>query len=611
MIGVRWQWWVISGAALLLVAAPPTRDMLRMQVAGINPRADYYLWYPLWSSDKQLLQLASLHRLVLRGDAASPSAAAARRLKRIAERRPDDFAAAWGTVRFMPTTTSDPAAGWQAYADAVRRLATRFPGRQEALVLWMRTEIDPPLPQRPEWYRRDLDQLLGVSMAYGGRPVRQSTAASALRAVEAGMQRFPDNGFWLTELAGVYFRMGRDAEGLSALRAAARKPYLDFASAETRRVSVEAAREAGLPFPEALDARAGHPAWQITRTAQILRGVGERAREHGQDKEVVEYCIVGSDLGDLMRRTARSHLQATVGITFTANSSSGIVAELPEKEAAGREPVLGEKWMSGKHEHGWYKGPLYDLVAKQVGQTASQRVVNQLYAAYAMAEAFRADRESPRSKTELDRYQRDDKLSWYFMVAGAGLLALTASLILLFLAARVLWTALRRPQGGLGGGCQAVILALTLAAAVGIAVLLAARAGVLSPVPVLARTVCLLPLSLMAMLAVTAAVRTRALTAPERGMGRCLVGLLHQVAPNAVLVVVVAYLALAAPTVVMRHRITSQGLPYVTGDKEARFRDEIGWDEAKVRYPFPIGESSRSSALRKPTGRDFGEDPAR
>jgi hypothetical protein len=102
MLGVRWHWWLIAAAALLLVAAPPTRDMLKMQAAGLNPKADYYLWYPFWSTDKSLLGLHSIYRFDLGWKADSPMAGALRRCQRRAKANPGDLVAQWGASQFLP-----------------------------------------------------------------------------------------------------------------------------------------------------------------------------------------------------------------------------------------------------------------------------------------------------------------------------------------------------------------------------------------------------------------------------------------------------------------------------------------------------------------------------
>jgi hypothetical protein len=600
MLGIRWQWWVIVSSALLLVAAPPTRDMLKMQAAGINPKADYYLWYPLWSSDKDLLKMKSIYRFVLRSDATSPMAGAARRLQRRAERRPRDFLAGWGAVAFMPQQTSDPATddSRQAQAAAARRLAARFPDRQEVLLLWVRAEID-ALPSRRDWYRPDTELSPGEpgTVDHSTRLLSEAQAAPAVQAVETGMQRFPNNAYWLVSLAGIYFRMGNDTDALSALKAATRKPYIDIAHADTWKLSVRAAREAGLSFPEALEAHSPSALDPIIDTAQVLQVLVEGAPKHGQGREAAEYCIAGTEVGDLTRRTARSLGQAIVGVTFTSKSGSAVAAKLPESEAGGRELVPG-MGRSAEQGRAWYKGPSYDFLVEQAGQAGAYRVINHLYAARAMADAIGSYRGSRNSSAEVERYSRDGILSWYLMVAGVGLLALAASLLVVFLPVHLIWIALRRPQGGMGTGWQAVVLPFSFAVSGAIATLLAARAGVVALTPVLSRTVWVFPVALIVVLGVAARVQTRSLLSPERGTDRCGVGMLHQILPNALLVVVLVYLALAVPTAVIRHQMTSAALAYVTGDKSAHFREEMGWDEAKVRYPFPIGRSRRSSPIR-------------
>jgi hypothetical protein len=156
--------------------------------------------------------------------------------------------------------------------------------------------------------------------------------------------------------------------------------------------------------------------------------------------------------------------------------------------------------------------------------------------------------------------------------------------------------ALRRPQGGIGTAWQAVLLASSFALAGGIAALLATRAGLPALAPVLSRVVWLLPIVLVVVLGMAALLRTRRLLTPERGVGRGWAGMLHQLLPNALLVVVLAYLALALPTVVLRRQFTSEGLPYAFGDKRSRFREQIGWDESKVRYPFAVKASGGNQA---------------
>jgi hypothetical protein len=599
MRGVRWQWWVIIGSTLLLVAAPPTRDMLKMQAAGVNPKADYYLWYPLWSSDKDLLKLASVYRFVLRGGVTSPMAGAARRLHRKAERQPDDFIANWGAARFLPEGEPHLTVGWKPYAEAARRLAARFPDRQEAWLLRARVEID-ALPQWPEWYRPGLEQVFGDPGKRKGRLVTDAEAAPALQALAEGMERFPDNAFWQVGMAGVYFQVGRDSDGLKALEAAARKPRFDLAGAEGFKLSVQAARESGIPYPEAFDVPwgAGSAAHRIMRIGMTIQALAEKAAEQGQRKKAAEYCVAGTEVGDLSRRTSRSLTEAIVGILFVSRGAGEVAVPLPTKEAENREPLPGAKGMPIRQGQQWYKGRLYNAVREEAGQRALNELLNQLYAANSMGDVVGSYRR--RLRPESEAYLRKDVLSWHFMVAGAGLLALAASLLVLCVVVRLWWVVMRRPQGGLGAGWQAVVVVFSFAAAGAMAVWLAARAGLLSSGPVFARAAWLLPVSLMAMLAVTAAVRTRALTAPERGMGRCLVGLLHQVAANAVLVVVIAYLALAVPTAVIRHRMTAWALPYYLGGKTERFRQEMGWDETKVRYPFPVSPVSGRAEAGSP-----------
>jgi hypothetical protein len=141
-----------------------------------------------------------------------------------------------------------------------------------------------------------------------------------------------------------------------------------------------------------------------------------------------------------------------------------------------------------------------------------------------------------------------------------------------------------------------VLLASSFALAGGIAALLATRAGLPALAPVLSRVVWILPIVLVVVLGIAALLRTRRLLTPERAGGRCWAGMLHQFLPNALLVVVLAYLALAVPTAVLRRQFTSEGLPYAFGDKRSRFREQIGWDESKVRYPFAVKASGGNQA---------------
>ncbi len=581
MLGIRWQWWLIAGAALLLLAAPPTRDMLKMQTAGLNPKADYYLWYPLWSADKSLLGLHSIYRSDLESMGDSPMAGAARRCRLRAEAKPDDFVAQWGASHLL-LQAEQPS----AFAEAARALAARFPERQEALLSRASREID-ALPQWPEWYRPELTSILGNYGDRKERPMTEAEAAPALQALDAGMRRFPDNGYWYVAQAGVYFQMGRDEDALKALQTAARKPHLDLASTEGYRLSVQAARESGLPYPEAFDVRSGVASpMRVMRTAQIVRALAEAAADQRQQAKAADYCIAEAEAGDQARRASRSVVEAIVGNALVYQGARPVAEELPPKEARGRHPLPGGARMPQRKGHAWYKGPLYDAVREQAGEPSLHRVLNHLYAATAMTDTFRASRE--KREPESDAYQRRDALLWHLMVGGAGLVALAASLFLLLLLMHVIWLASRRPQGGLSTEWQGVLLAFSFALAGAIAAFLATRAGLPALAPMLARVVWILPIVLVVVFGVAALVRARRPLSPERGAARCWVGVLHQLLPNALLVVVLGYLALAVPTVVLRHQLTSQGLPYAFGDKRSRFREEIGWDETKVRYPFAV-----------------------
>jgi hypothetical protein len=205
-----------------------------------------------------------------------------------------------------------------------------------------------------------------------------------------------------------------------------------------------------------------------------------------------------------------------------------------------------------------------------------------------------------RNKTETrsNVYSRDGILSWYLMVAGAGLMAITAALSVLFLVIHLSWAGMRRPQGGMGAVGQVALLSLSLALSGGVALLLARWADVVSLAPVLSRVVWTLPIVLIVVLGIAARMKSHRLLSPERGVGRSQVGLLHQVLPNTLLVVVLAYVALAVPTALMRHQMTAMGWPYVLGDKQSDFRKEMGWDEAKVRHPFAAAVSRESRSTR-------------
>lgn len=390
--------------------------------------------------------------------------------------------------------------------------------------------------------------------------------------------------------------MGRDGDALSALKAAARKPRLDLYVTRIHRLSAEAAREAELPFPEAGQPRGGASSGvlQIRIVAMLIEALATGEAEQGRGKETVEYCLLGSELGDLIRRTGRSLTEAIAGIVFVSRSARPVAEALPIKEAQNREPLPGANRFPAGPGSRWYKGRFYDVVREEAGQPALNELLNRLYAASSMADVFSTYRRSRNSSAEGERYSRDGILSWYLMVAGAGLLALAAALFALFLLVRFFWVALRRPQGGMSAGWQTALLTFNFAVSGAIAAILAARVDVIALAPVLSRTVWVFPIVLIVVLGVAARVQTRRLLSPERGINRCLVGMLHQVLPNALLAVVLSYLALAVPTAVMRHQMTSTGLAYMVGDKRAHFREEMGWDEAKVRYPFPIGESSRS-----------------
>ena len=102
----------------------------------------------------------------------------------------------------------------------------------------------------------------------------------------------------------------------------------------------------------------------------------------------------------------------------------------------------------------------------------------------------------------------------------------------------------------------------------------------------------LLPVALLVSLFSAAAKLSAKVTTPEASVGRCYLGLLYQVIPNTLLIALLGGIALALPAaVVTRNRMAAYVVRAIQIPEMVRFRKGTGWDESKIKPPFPAGAS--------------------